>query len=448
MIPTKVSTPIPGPNSQAMVARMQKLIPYAEYSGLFGVALESGSGAYLTDVDGNVFLDFLAGASAVSLGYGRQDVIDAYVRTAGRIQHSAFGYSPTQEALDLAQKLIDITPGDHAKQVLFGLSGSDSVDAAIKIARRYTGKPRIISFRGGYHGSTGFSISANGFGSLQKGLFLGENHSMLKFPSTPVEAEETLEAVEQLMKAGDVAGVVTEPIQGDGGNVEPPQDFHQNLSALAHRYGAIYAVDEVQSGVGRSGCWWEIETFGVVPDILCTAKAISSGYIPLSACIARQEMAASLGKAQHLFTFSGHPPACAVGLKVLEVIEKEDLRRNAEERGIQLRRGLQSLVDRYPSARQVRGRGLHVGFEVRDGKSNQALGGLFAFRCVEKGLYPGYFGESNNVVRLHPPLIVTAEDVQFAIGVLTDVVEEWETGRFPQETVMSYSRNSVGLGDN
>jgi 4-aminobutyrate aminotransferase len=320
------------------------------------------------------------------------------------------------------------------------------VDAAVKIAQTSTGKPRIISFRGGYHGSTGFSLSANGFSGLQKGLFLSDYFTMCDFPTTPDQAERTLEQIETLMKRGDVAAMITECIQGDGGNVVPPPDFHKELAALTRRFGAIFVVDEVQSGAGRSGKWWEIETFGVIPDILCAGKAITSGYIPMSACIARADLAQNLAKAQHLFTYSGHPPSAAVGNKVFEIIENERLRENAFARGEQLKQGLQKLVNRYPFAKEVRGRGLHIGFEVYDDGKNLPLGGLFAFRCAEKGLYPGYFGSQNQVMRLHPPLIVTEEEIEFAIETISAVAGEWSRNEFPQSTIQNYRTYSVGLG--
>ena len=423
-----------------------EVIAAGQYAGLMGITLRSAKGVYITDADDNIFLDFLAGASAVSVGYSRQEVINAYDVTATKIQHSCFPYSPNEEAVAFAQKLIEVTPGNHEKRVLFGLSGSDSVDAAIKIAQRFTGKPKIISFHGGYHGSTGFSISANGFSGMQKGLFLGDNFVMCDFPRTPQAMAITLSEVEKLLKKGDVAALITESIQGDGGNVVPPDNFHQQLNELVHRYQAVFIADEVQSGAGRSGNWWEIETYGVVPDIICCGKAITSGYIPMSACIARAEMALSLAKAQHLFTYSGHPPSAAVGLKVFEIIEKEHLLENARARGEQLRTGLQVLVNKYPFAKEVRGRGLHNGFEVFDTDKNIPLGGLFAFRCVEKGLYPGFFGSNNEVMRLHPPLIINQEEIQFAIDVITSVAEEWASGKFPQATIESYRKNSVGLG--
>jgi 4-aminobutyrate aminotransferase len=446
MIPVNVKTSIPGPKSQEMIAEAMQVIAQAQYSGLFGITLHSGERVFLTDVDGNVFLDFLAGASAVCVGYSRQEVIDAYAQTAQKLQHSCFTYSPNEEAITFAKRIIATTPGNFDKRVLFGMCGSDSVDAAIKIARKFTRKPRIIYFRKSYHGSTGLSIAVNGFEGLQAGLFLGDHYSAVDFPSTPAQAEIALEAIEQLLKKGDVAAVITEPVQGDGGNVVPPFDFHRNLCDLAHRYQAVYIVDETQSGVGRSGHWWEIETFNVAPDILCSGKAISGGYIPLSACVARAEMAATLGKTQHLFTLSGHPPACAVANKIFEIIERDSLMLNAVNRGKQLTEGMQKLVERYPCAKEVRGPGLHVGFETIDPKTNASLGGLFAFRCVEKGLYPGYFGETNNVMRLHPPLIINEEEMHFAIDTISSVVEEYETGRLPESTRLRYKQFAVGLG--
>ncbi len=446
MIPVHVQTKIPGPKSQQMVSRAMEVIAKAQYAGLFGITVTTGNGIYLTDADGNTFLDFLAGASAVSVGYGRQEIIDVYAKTAQKIQHSCFPYSPNEEAIEFANKLIQVTPGKYEKRVLFGLSGSDGVDAAIKIARRFTDRPKIISFRGGYHGSTGFSLSANGFSGLQKGLFISDAFVMCDFPRTPEQAERTLSEIETLLKKGDVAALITECIQGDGGNVVPPPDFHRQLGELVHQYGSVFIIDEVQSGVGRSGQWWECQTYDVVPDILCAGKAITSGYIPMGACIANAEMAQTLDKAQHLFTYSGHPPSAAVGNKVFEIIENENLIQNAKERGEQLKAGLQKLVDRYPFAKEVRGRGLHIGFEVNDDSTNTPLGGLFAFRCVEMGIYPGYFGSKNEVMRLHPPLIINEAEMQYAIDVITSVAEEWANGTFPQETVENYRQFGVGLG--
>jgi len=446
MNPIHIQTTIPGPKSTQMIQRANNAIASTQYIGCFGITLSSGKGNYITDVDGNTYLDFLSGASVVTLGYGREDLIQTYADAARKLQHSCYPYSPNEESIHFAESLIKVTPGAFDKRVLFGLSGSDSIDAAIKIARKYTGRKNIISFNNGYHGSTGLSLAANGFEVFHAGLFLDDGFDKVDFPATNEEAERTLSAIENLLKKGNVAALITETVQGDGGNIVPPQGFHKSLADLLHQYQAVYVVDEVQSGSGRSGKWWECEHFDIIPDILCTAKGITSGYAPLSACVARREMAETLTKAQHLFTFSGHLPSCAVAEKVFSILSKEKLLENAAIRGKQLKQGLEKLVGVYPCAKEVRGLGLHMGFEVIDTRDQTPLGGLFAFRCVEKGLYPGYFGPTNNVMRLHPPLTINQEEVQYAVDVISAVVEEWETRRFPQETIQRYRQFSVGLG--
>ncbi len=442
----KVQTEIPGPRSQALIDETLSVISHGQYAGLFGVMLTGGKGMYVSDDDGNTFLDFLGGASVACLGYGRESLIERYAETSRNMNHTCLPYSPNKESMALAKKLIEITPGNHEKKVLFGLTGSDSVDAAIKIAMRYTGKPGILSFKGGYHGSTGFSIGANGFAGIRKGLFLGKNFTMFDFPRTASQADKVLKAIEKVLMKGNTAAFITEVIQGDGGNVAPPDDFHARLADLVKRYGVVHVVDEVQSGIGRSGTWFEIEQYGVVPDILTCGKALGGGYAAISACIARADMAAALGKAQHVYSLAGHPPAAAVALEILNTIEAEKVMENAVARGEQLRAGLQKLVKRYSFCREVRGKGLHMGFEVYDRKQKMPLGGLFAFRCVEKGLYPGYFGMTNEVMRLHPPLVITEKEIDFAIKVISEVAREWANGTFPESTIASYRKFAVGLG--
>lgn len=441
-----VKTPIPGPKSSKLVERMKKVVGIANYAGLYAIVMEKGQGAYLTDADGNTFLDFLSGASNVILGYGRQDIIRAYSDQAKKIQHSCFVYSPNLPAIELAEKLISITPGKFPKKVLFGLSGSSSVDGAIKASRRFTNKPGIIAFKNAYHGNTGLSLQANGFPGLQKGLFLGKDFYFVDFPINKDQAKKTLADIEKLLKTKEIAAFITEAVQGDGGNVIPPMDFHQKVFELVHRYKAVYVVDEIQSGAGRSGKWWEIEYFGVEPDILVCGKGIASGYAVLTALIGRKEIIDSLEKAQHVFTYEAQDCACTAVLKVLEIIEKEEIIQNASTMGKILQKNLQTLVKPTSCAREVRGFGLHQGFEVVDRKTDRPLGGLFGLRLVEKGLYPGYFGPRNQALRLHPPLIISKDQIEWACKKIAEVVWEWDKGKFPQETIKKYEKVGVGLG--
>ena len=441
-----VKTAIPGPKSIRLVERMKKVVGLANYAGLYGIVMEKGQGPYLTDADDNTFLDFLAGASNNILGYGRQEVIKAYADQAKKIQHSCFVYSPNQPAIELAEKLISITPGNFSKKVLFGLSGSSSVDGAIKAARRFTNKPGIIAFKNAYHGNTGLSLQANGFPGLQKGLFLGQDFYFVDFPTDQKLAQKTLKEIEKLLKTKKIAAFITEAVQGDGGNLVPPMDFHQKLADLVHQYKAVFVVDEIQSGAGRSGKWWEIEYFGIEPDILVCGKGIASGYAVLTALIGKKEIIDSLDKAQHVFTYEAQDAACAAVLKVLEIMEKEKLRENALKMGNLLQNNLQTLIKPESCAREVRGFGLHQGFEVVDRKTDRPLGGLFGLRLVELGLYPGYFGPKNQALRLHPPLIVNEDQVNWACQKISQVVWEWDSGKFPQATVKKYEKVGVGLG--
>jgi len=442
----QIKTSIPGPKSTKLVNRMLKSIGLANYAGLYGIVMETGIGAYLIDADGNTYLDFLSGASNNILGYANKQVIGAYTKQAQKIQHSCFVYSPNKPTIELAEKLIKITPGKFAKKVLFGLSGSSSIDAAIKASRRFTNKPGIIAFKNAYHGNTGLSLQANGFPGLQKGLFLGKDFYFLNFPVTGKEADKILSEAERLLETKEIAAFIVEPVQGDGGNLVPPMDFHKKLSNLIHKYKAVYVVDEIQSGAGRSGKWWEIEYFQVEPDILVCGKGLAAGFGVVSACIGKKEIIDSLDKAQHVFTYQAHDPSICAVLKVLEIIEKKKLLKNAQKMGQLLVKNLGSLIKPTSCARQIRGFGLHVGFEVVDRKTNQPLGGLFGLRLCEKGLYPGYFGSRNEALRLHPPLIINKNQINWACKKIAEVIDEWDSGKFPKKTISKYQKVGLGLG--
>lgn len=446
MIKPIVKTSIPGPKSLELIKRVKNSVALTGYVGLYGVVLAKGEGVIIWDVDGNSFLDFLGGASVVNIGYKREDMIKVIEDASRRIHHTCFPYSPNVESIKLAEKLQAITPGDFEKRVIFGLSGSDSNDAAIKAARKFTGKRKLIAFKNSYHGTTGLSLQANGFPGLRKGLFLEGDVVFVDFPNREEEGESILGEIEDILQREEICALITEPIQGDAGNIIPPPNFHQRLRDLVHKYGALYIVDEVQSGVGRSGKWWEIEHFGVAPDILTTAKSLTGGYAPLGACIGKKEIINSLAKAQHILTYSGHPIGCAVANKVLSIIEEEKLMENAQKMGELLKEELNKLWQETGCARKARGMGLHIGFEVVDKETNQPLGGLFGLRCVEKGVYPGYFGSNNNVLRLHPSLIINEEQMRFAIDVISSVVKEWDSGNFPKDTLQRYKEFGVGLG--
>jgi len=239
-----------------------------------------------------------------------------------RLQHSCYPYTFNKDAIELAEKLIDITPGDFEKKVLFDLSGSSSIEGAIKAARKFTGKKGIIAFKNSYHGTTGLAMQATNLVNLTEGLFIDDGFYHVTFPTKEEEISDILAEIKALLKKG-VAAVLAEPVQGDGGVLIPPKKFFKELCHVLKEYDALFIVDEIQTGVGRTGKWWGIENFDVAPDILVCGKGISGGYAPISALIGEEKVIDSLEKVQHLFTYGGHPPSCAVAKKFWMLLRKK-----------------------------------------------------------------------------------------------------------------------------
>jgi len=436
----------PGPKSLAMLQRMQKVIGRTNYVGLYGITLNGGQGAYVTDVDGNVYLDCLAAATTNVLGYSHDEVAQVYYQVATHLQNSCFPYSPNLPAIELAEKLIRIVPGEHPKKVLLGLSGSDSCGGAIEAMRKYTGKYGLIKFNNAYHGSTGLSQQASGFRTLNVGIYPSSPHFInIDFPVTQKQRDRVLHQIKNLLSTGSIGAVMAEPIQGDAGVRVPYEGFFPHLAELLAKSGALLIMDEVQSGMGRTGKWWAIEHEGIVPDLLVTAKGLSGGYAPISALIGRAEVLDALEPAQHLFTYTGHPPSAAAAAQVLSLIETNDLIANAERVGNRLMSQLKEIQDQFPSVIvEVRGRGLMIGVEINISKDPLACK-LFATRCVEKGVYVGYFGEAQQVVRIEPPLILTDSQADVVASVLRKVASEMSKGRIPSSTKEKVHKFAIGL---
>lgn len=435
--------------SKQVIQEMNTCIARTQYAGLYGVVLESGIRNKILDIEGTEYIDFLSGASTVCLGYGRSDVISVYAKTAQKLCHSCFVYSPNVEAVVLAKKLIAITPGKYPKKVLFGLSASDSMDGAIKAARIYARKKKIVSFRYSYHGSTGFAGVATGFLSLKNDMYASTEGICLDFPKTEAEANAVIQDAELMFREpdADIACIVFEPILGDGGNIVPPKDFWSSLLALTKKYHIVSIADETQSGMGRSGKWWAIEHFDATPDVIVIGKGLGGGYVAISACVGKAEILDSLQKAQHVFTLSGHPPSCAVASEIISIIEKQKIMSKTKRKGEFLKTHLIQVVRAYKNDVQcdVRGIGLQLGISILS-NDGMPLVALFGTRCVQKGLYVGYFGVYNEVLRLHPPLTITYRELNRAISIFAEVFEEWKQSSIPYSTRALCERNAVGLG--
>ena len=435
----------PGPKSQALLKRLEHSISSTNYLGLYGIALESGSGPYMKDVDGNVYLDCLAAASVNVLGYGQENIAKRLYTVASSMQNTGFIYSPNSHAVELAEKLISITPGEGPKRVILGLSGTDANDGAIEAMRRYTHKKGVIHFEYAFHGTTGLSQQASGL-SLFKGISLkAPLFESVSFPTTPDEADTTLREIENHLCSGMHGGLVAEVFQGDAGVILPPPGFFRNLKALLEKNHALLIVDEIQSGMGRTGKWWACEHEGIIPDIIVMGKGLGGGFVPISAAVGRKEVLDSLGPGQQLFTFTGHPTASLAACLVIDAIKERNLIEKASRVGALLKRKLKELQSCYPDIIiAVRGMGLMIGVEINV-SSNERNAVIFATRCVEKGIYVGYFGTKQQVIRIEPPLVIGDFEVFEIIRIMEEVCEEVKNGDIPKETIENVDKYSVEL---
>jgi len=424
-----IFTELPGPRARAVIERDRAVLS-PSYTRGYPLVAARGEGAIVEDVDGNRFLDFNAGIAVCSTGHCHPRVVEAIRRQAGELIHMSGTDFYYESMVTLAERLAASAPGGGARRVYFGNSGTEAVEAAMKLARYRTGREKFIAFFGGFHGRTlgALSLTASkvvqrrGFGPLVPGVHHVPYPYPYRFAGSAEEcAEATLAAIEQLFRstvpADEVAAVVVEPIQGEGGYVVPPPRFFAGLQELARRHGILIVADEVQCGVGRTGRMWASEHFGLVPDILVSAKGLASG-MPLGAMIARAELM-NWGPGAHASTFGGNPVAVAAALATLELVE-ESLMENARRMGELLMGRMREWPGRFRHVGEVRGLGLMIGIEfVRDGESKERAPEL-RDRVVDMAFQRGLLvlGAGPNSIRLSPPLMVSEDQCRFALDTL------------------------------
>src|SRR5579863_7496490 len=374
-----ILTALPGPRAKALVERDRNVLS-PSYTRDYPLVVSRGEGAIVEDVDGNRFLDFNAGIAVVSTGHCHPHVVAAIQNQAERLIHMSGTDFYYENMVELAEKLAAIAPGGVARRVYFGNSGAESIEAAMKLARYHTGRDKFIAFRGGFHGRTLGALSLTGskvvqrkgFGPLISGVFHAEFPDPYRRPAGTTPDDQAVACVraiedhllDRIVPADEVAAIVVEPIQGEGGYIVPPKVFLEELAALAARHGILLIFDEVQTGMGRTGKMWAAEHFGVTPDIFTAAKGIASG-LPLSAMVARADVM-NWGPGAHASTFGGNPVAVAAALATIELLETE-LISNAARLGSYILDRMRDWPKRFQHVGEVRGLGLMIGFElVRD----------------------------------------------------------------------------------
>jgi len=431
-----LETSLPGPRSRAVVELDHQYVS-PSYTRPYPLVVRRGSGSIVEDVDGNRFLDCSAGIAVVATGHCHPRVVEAIQRQAAELIHMSGTDFYYESLARLAKKLAEIAPGDNNKKVYFGNSGTEAVEAAIKLARYRTGRDKLIAFLGGFHGRTLGSLSLTaskpvqrqGFGPLLSGVYHVPYAYCYRCPygKTPdvceVECATTIERelFRTVVPAEEVAAIVVEPIQGEGGYIVPPPRFLAELRRIADQHGIALVFDEVQSGMGRTGKMWACQHAGVEPDILAAAKGIASG-MPLGVTIASAEFM-TWGPGAHASTFGGNPLSVAAALTTIELLE-ESLVENAAQIGRRMMDRLQSWPARFPSVGDVRGQGLMIGIElVTDQQSKQrapALRDRAVQMAFERGLL--VLGCGENTLRLMPPLLIDAAQADFALDVLEEVM--------------------------
>ncbi|MFI5292026.1 MAG: aspartate aminotransferase family protein [Candidatus Limnocylindrales bacterium] len=399
-----------------------------------------GEGHRLFDVEGRGYLDFANGIAVTSLGHHHPAVTAAIHAQVDRLigPIGAIGYT---EPVDRLAGLIAATMPAPLDTVFFLNSGSEAIEAALKLARRVSGRPGIVAFRGGFHGRTFGATSVTssnpnyrrGSEPLLPGVHLAEFPDVYRDFAGDAEAATAtcLAALEATLAdeiaADDVAAILIEPIQGEGGYRPAPAAFLQGLRRLADRHGILLIADEVQSGYARTGLMWGYEHAGIVPDVVTLAKATANG-LPLSAVVTRRELQERWGKGAHGTTFGGNPVACAAGIAVLETIAAEDLVANAAVRGDQLSTGLRALMAEQPDIGDVRGPGLMVGSVVVADRQTRAPDGDRAERviqrCADLGLLLLTCGVDHDVIRWIAPIDVTADEIDEALDIFARALTE------------------------
>ncbi|MDX9991889.1 MAG: acetyl ornithine aminotransferase family protein [Anaerolineales bacterium] len=427
---------LPGPKASALLERDTKVISHS-YPRDYPFVMDHGKGSWLWDVDGNRFLDFMAGIAVNSTGHSHPEVVKAIQEQAEKFLHISSDFYH-QGMVEIAEKLNEIAPMEESAMTFLTNSGTEAVETALKLARFHTGRTNFIGFTGGFHGRTMGSLTMTaskalyhrGFYPLMNGVL----HAPFPNPYRPIlerkagedYGETVVRYIEeqlfrQIVPPEEVAGILVEPIQGEGGYLVPPPGFFPALRALCDKYGILLIADEVQAGMGRTGRWWAIENFGVEPDIFTSAKGLASGA-PLGACVARSSIM-TWERGAHGNTYGGNPLACAAGLKTIELIEREYMQ-NAAEVGQYALHALTEMAARHPSMGEVRGIGMMLGVEFVSDKTSKQPADKLRDAVVHYGYERGLLllGCAKSVIRIAPPLSMSEAEMDDGLKIFEESV--------------------------
>ena len=416
----QIKTALPGPRAAELIARDAKAMS-PSFTRAYPFVMDSGEGCWVTDVDGNRFLDFTAGIAVVTTGHSHPKVVAAIEEQARRFLHMSGTDFYYRSEIELAERLENrILPGIPAR-VFFTNSGAEAIEGAMKLARYATGRPSYIAFIGGFHGRTFGALSLTASKASQRRRFApllsSVFHAPFPSPARGISTDQAIERIEELFATvappESVAAIFVEPIQGEGGYLVPPDDFLPRLRELTLKHGILLVADEVQSGMGRTGHLLAVEHWNVEPDIVCLAKGIASG-LPLGAFIARAEQM-SWPPGSHGSTFGGNPLACSAGLVTLDLLE-QGLMDNAAKVGAQLLDGLKEIAATHKQITDVRGLGLMLALEFKTADQAAQL----VQSAFERGLL--LLTAGTRAVRICPPLVLDREEAATGLEIIASAL--------------------------
>ena len=409
----KIVTPPPGPRGKAIIERDRSATATC-YLKEYPLVVSRGRGAMIEDVDGNRYLDFMAGIAVAATGHSHPKVVAAIQDAAAKFLHICGGDFYYESFAALPERLARIAPGRDAKKVFLTNSGTEAVEGALKLARHSTRRTAVIAFEGSFHGRTYGSLSLTASKSVQRGGFGPFLPEVYHAPYGDADyIEQRLFA--KRLDPRDVAAVVVEPIQGEGGYLVPPAGFLRALRALTEKHGILLIMDEVQSGIGRTGKMFACEHDSVVPDILLVAKGLASG-MPLGAIIARADIM-KWQPGAHGSTFGGNPVCCAAALATLDLVESEYME-NAARMGEHLMQASRELAARHSTITDVRGRGLMMALELADA----ALVKRVVLGAFQRGVL--LLGAGKSAIRFAPPLLIDEEDIRIALSTIGELLSD------------------------
>lgn len=437
----KLVTELPGPLSRKVIAKRATAIPSSIACGA-PYAIDKAEGCMVQDLDGNIIMDWVGGIGVMNIGHSNPEVIEAVEKQIRRYFHPQINTFHYAEYIDLADKLNTITPGDFKKRTAFFNCGSEAVDNSIKIARKYTKKTDVIAFSGAFHGRTFMSMTLTS-GQIFKAAFapLAPGVHRIDFPNeyradsgSGNLSEHYLEKLEYVfvdyISPDNVAAIIIEPLQGEGGFIEPPRDYIIGLRKICDRYNILLIVDEIQTGYCRTGKmfatdYWD--EFGVYPDIILTAKSLAAG-LPLSAVTAREEIMQSLAIGEIGGTYGGNPVAIAAALKVIEIMERDNFAQKALDIGERCRKSFSDWARRYDIIGTYRVKGAMTSIEFvkdRDTKEpNPEAVAMVLKECAANGLIIKSAGSYNQIVRMLMPLVTNSEQLTAGLDIMEKAISK------------------------